>query len=203
MINEIDYDQPAPPTNDSAEFIEIYNAGTAPAVLANYALVMVNGGIAAPAEYFAFGSTTARIQFSAARDAAGVLQTTLAPGGYLVIAPASFTVPASALRILGGTIDNIQNGATDAVGILNTTTTQLVDALSYEGDVSNGALSGIAGTRDFREGGSGLSVAACGGEAANATSAGGLRRRVNGVDTNVTANDWTFSATTSPGIANP
>ena len=203
VLNEVDYDQAPPPTSDSAEFVEIYNAGTAPAVLASFALVMVNGGIASPAEYFGFGSTTARIQFSAARDSAGTLQTTLPAGGYLVIGAASLTVPATALRILGGTTDNIQNGATDAVGIMNTTTTQLVDALSYEGDVSSATLSGITGTRDFREGGSGLSVAACGGEAANATSAGSLRRRINGRDTDTTANDWLFSATLSLGVANP
>ncbi|MBK9035747.1 MAG: tandem-95 repeat protein [Myxococcales bacterium] len=53
VINEIDYDQAG---TDTAEFVEIYNAGTAAADLSNVALVLFNGSSAAGLEYF-FDST--------------------------------------------------------------------------------------------------------------------------------------------------
>ena len=58
------------------------------------------------------------------------------------------------------------------------------------------------GNRDFTEGGSGLSLAGSGGEGADGTSAGSLIRSPDGDDTNVTANDWAFTTTITPGAAN-
>lgn len=197
VINEIDYDQAS---TDGTEFIEVYNAGTGPATLSTYALVLMNGSN--NAEYFGFGSTTMRIQFSAAVNSGGMAQTTLAAGAYLVIASPSVTISATALRIVGGTTNIIQNGSPDAVGILNNTTMQLVDALSYEGNISAGAISGVAGTHDFREGGSGLSVAQVGAES-DGSAPGALQRRPNGRDTNVTTADWYFRTSVTPGAANP
>jgi cysteine-rich repeat protein len=196
VLNEVDYDQVG---TDSTEFIEIYNAGTGPATLASYALVLMNGGN--NLEYSGFGAV--RVQLSQALDSSGAAPTALPAGAYLVIASPSVTLPPSALRIVGGTTNIVQNGSPDALGILLTGSGALVDALSYEGDVTAGVISGVAGTRDFTEGGSGLSVAQCGGEGSDASSTGSLRRVVNGRDTNVTTTDWVFSATLSPGVANP
>ncbi len=196
VINEVDYDQVG---GDAVEFVEVFNAGTAPATLASYALVLMNGSN--NTEYFGFGSAT-RIQLSLAVNDLGTVQTELTPGGYLVIAAASFAgLPPGALRILGGATNLVQNGAPDAIAIFNAGAGALTDALSYEGNITAGVISGTA--YDFTEGGAGLTAAQCGGEANDATSTGSLVRRINGRDTQVTSADWAFTATLTPGAANP
>ncbi|MFO0554971.1 MAG: thrombospondin type 3 repeat-containing protein [Polyangiaceae bacterium] len=197
VLNEVDYDQIGP---DNTEFIEIYNGTGFPVSLSNLSLVFMNGSTST--EYNAFGHA-ARIQLNEAVDGNGTPATTLAAGQYLVIASTGVTtIPAGALRIVGGTSNNIQNGAPDALAILDNSTNTFVDALSYEGSITAGNVTGV-GTLDFTEGGAGLTVAQCGGEASDATSTGSLVRSPNGHDTNVSSADWVFTATPSPGAANP
>ena len=45
VINEVDYDQAS---TDLAEFVEIYNATSAAASLANYKLILVDGAVNGP-----------------------------------------------------------------------------------------------------------------------------------------------------------
>lgn len=114
VVNEVDYDQPSV---DSAEFIELYNAGSAPINLSNYTVVLFNGNTASNALY----------------DSIALPATTLNPGSFFVICSGSGKVPLCDLA--RPTIANmIQNGAPDAVGIRDNNTLSLVDVVSYEGN---------------------------------------------------------------------
>lgn len=185
VINEVDYDQPG---TDSMEFVEIYNGTGGPVSLANLALVFINGSN--NTEYFV--SNNMRLSLASLGS--------LPNGQYLVVGPPALiaTLPPGTLSLATTVTTNVvQNGPPDAVGIYNTATSTLVDALSYEGDIMAGVPGG-----DYREGGSGLSVANAGPEAADATSVGSVCRIPNGEDTNVTAADWQFTATPTPGAEN-
>lgn len=113
VINEIDYDQPG---TDSAEFVELYNAGAVPVDLGDYALEFVNGSGGGASVY-------ATIPLPA---------TSLAAGGYFVVCANALTTANCNLDVSPET-NLIQNGAPDAVALLLGTT--VVDAVSYEGDV--------------------------------------------------------------------
>jgi len=91
--------------------------------------------------------------------------------------------------------DNIQNGAPDAVGILDTATGELVDALSYEGSITAGVVDGVAAPLDFVEG---TPTAA---QDSN-TNQGSLARLPDGQDTGDAAADWFFTPTPTPGASN-
>ncbi|MBA3391841.1 MAG: tandem-95 repeat protein [Deltaproteobacteria bacterium] len=143
VINEIEYDNIG---TDSSEFIEIFNAGTASADLTNHAVVLANGGVSPAVQY-------GRINLSG----------TLAPGAYALICPANSTVgncgsrlmPVGTTRFLfTGSTDQIQNGASDAIGlfvIVGTTATP-VDVVSYEGTLATAQITGVVGTSPFVEG---------------------------------------------------
>ena len=106
-----------------------------------------------------------------------LLSGTLAPGGYRVVDI------------------ELQNGAPDAVAIVDTVTADLVDALSYEGAI-NAAM--IGGTPyDLVEG-----TALPPSIADSNTVDGSLARIPNGVDTDDAASDWTFTTTATRGAAN-
>jgi predicted extracellular nuclease len=110
VINEIDYDQPG---TDTAEFIEIKNAGTAPADLGSYALRLVNGANNTVYQTIALPAVV------------------LAPGAYFVVcANAADTIHCD-LDVTPDT-NLIQNGAPDAVALVRGAT--IVDTVSYEGD---------------------------------------------------------------------
>lgn len=114
VVNEVDYDQPSV---DSAEFIELYNAGSAPINLSNYTVVLFNGNSASNALY----------------DSIALPATTLNPGSFFVICSGSGKVPLCDLART--TVTNmIQNGAPDAIGIRDNNTLGLIDVVSYEGD---------------------------------------------------------------------
>ena len=93
---------------------------------------------------------------------------------------------------------NIQNGAPDAIGIIRTSTGELVDALSYEGSVTSGKVTVGQGSiqLNFVEG-----------DPANAVDGGtsqdySIIRVPNGSDTNDAASDWRATTTVTPGTAN-
>jgi hypothetical protein len=57
VINEIDSDTPAMPTNDSLEFIELYDGGVGNVSLTGYTVVLFNGGATNNPSYAAFDLT--------------------------------------------------------------------------------------------------------------------------------------------------
>jgi|GEM_PF-578265 len=108
-INEIDYDQPG---SDTAEFVEIINAGNSPADLDGVSLVLVNGNGAAIYQTIALPAIA------------------LGSGDYFVVCANAATVANCDLEI----INSIQNGAPDAVAL--TRAGLVLDTVSYEGDVA-------------------------------------------------------------------
>jgi hypothetical protein len=109
VINEIDYDQPS---SDTAEFIEIKNAGGQAIDLGGYSLELVNG------------STTS------VYDTIALPAVSLPAGGYFVVCADATTV-ANCDQVA---ISSIQNGSPDAVAL--TFGSAIVDTVSYEGDTA-------------------------------------------------------------------
>ena len=112
LINEVDYDQPG---NDEAEYVELYNFGTDPVSLIGYTLELVNGN----------GNSV--------YDSIVLPNVDLVAGDYFVICANAATVPDCDLDD-GPNTNFLQNGAPDAVGLRRDGS--LVDAVSYEGDVT-------------------------------------------------------------------
>jgi Lamin Tail Domain len=105
------------------------------------------------------------------------LSGTLGPGGYLVVSV------------------DAQNGAPDGIALVDTDAGTLLDALSYEGPITNATVGGA--TYNLVEG------TALPTEVADSnTVAGALIRHPDGRDTNDAAADWAFTTTLTPGAAN-
>lgn len=175
VLNEVDYENP---TLDTMEFIEIFNPGSTAAQLDDIHLVLVNGASSANTEYARFA-----------------LSGTLGPGQYLVVGSPAVVVPPTAKSVLFDLDENqIQNAgdAPDAIGLLDVSKGALVDALSYGGEVRDGAISG-AGSFDFVEG-SATTVTDPG--------VGAMIRVPNGNDTNDAIADWQLTQTPTPGLEN-
>jgi cysteine-rich repeat protein len=178
LINEVDYDQPG---TDTDEFVEIFNATASPINLSGLALVLVNGN--GESEYN-------RIDLGQAG--------TLASGQYLVVGSSTLLagVPGSELTIaFSGASNNIQNGAPDGLAILDTATDTLIDALSYEGDITMATLMGVTSMVSLVEG-TGTPAAD---DNANPAS---LIRSPNGQDTDDASMDWALSSNPTPGATN-
>jgi vibriolysin len=179
VINEVDYDQVGAP--DLGEFVEIYNASSAPADLSSLSLLMINGGNNA-------------IYNSVYLGQAGVLQ----PGQYLVVGAASVAVPADAVKInFSGSQENrIQNGAPDGLLIFNNATGEVVDAFSYEGSITAASIPGV-GAVSLVEGEPLPATVVDSGRASRS-----LGRYLNGTDTDNAATDWAATPTPTPGSLN-
>jgi len=110
IINEVDYDQPGA---DTAEFIELLNAGEDNVALGAYRLELINGGTGR--SYRSIELPSQRLEpgefFVVCSDTAAVLNCDFATG------------PSSGL---------VQNGAPDAVALF--LADMSMDVLSYEGD---------------------------------------------------------------------
>ena len=116
VVNEVDYDNVG---TDTQEFVEIFNGTGADIPLADYAVVLVNGGN--NLEY--------------ARTMLAEAGSCLRKGRYLVIADKAVVPDPDALVIrFPGARDQIQNGPPDGVALIDTSSHTLVDALSYEGE---------------------------------------------------------------------
>ncbi|MDX1500714.1 MAG: lamin tail domain-containing protein, partial [Thermoanaerobaculia bacterium] len=134
VINEIDYDQPG---GDTAEFVEIKNAGASGLDLAGMELVLVNGTGGGASIY----------------DTIALPAVTLGAGDYFVVCSSAATVANCDLEA----ISSIQNGAPDAVA-LRFGGAVIVDTVSYEGDTgapyTEGSGAGLedsgAAGQDFR-----------------------------------------------------
>ncbi len=108
-INEIDYDQPG---SDSAEFVEIINAGRAAANLSDFELVFINGSGGGAVVY----------------DTIALPSIELGAGDYFVVCDSSANVANCDLE----GFSSVQNGAPDAVALMSGIL--LIDTVSYEGD---------------------------------------------------------------------
>jgi cysteine-rich repeat protein len=180
VINEVDYDQIGGDTN---EFIEIFNGTGAEVDLTNLVVVLVNG---------ANNETYEDVPLAPVG--------TLGAGEYLVIGSATLleTVPDGTKTIQIGAQDQLQNGPREAIGLFDVAAEALIDAISYEGDMTAGEveINDVSfGTFNFVEG-----------TATDATDSntveGSVSRSPNGSDTNDADTDWAFVATPTPGEAN-
>ncbi|NNL07035.1 MAG: lamin tail domain-containing protein [Gammaproteobacteria bacterium] len=110
IINEVDYDQPG---SDTAEFIELFNAGMSPVVLDGYTIDLVNGSNGSAYSSF---------------DLTGL---TVSANGYLVLCDNLAAVTNCNIDVTSS--GWIQNGGSDgdAVALLSGGT--LVDSVVYEG----------------------------------------------------------------------
>ena len=124
IINEIDYDQAG---IDTAEFIELFNTGTATIPLDNFAIELING-------------TTSSSYRSI--DLSGF---NINAEGYFVICSDATTVANCDYSF---TTSNswFQNGAPDAIGLFENSA--LIDSLSYEGGLSPFTEGGILTVSD-------------------------------------------------------
>jgi hypothetical protein len=122
VINEIDYDQPGV---DSAEYVELYNAGPNPVNLADFKLVMFNG------------STSGNVPY----DSIQLPSQTLLAGSYFVICGNSGKVP-NCNATFSAASNCIQNAASatsttpspDAVYLKDVQQGNIIDVVSYEGN---------------------------------------------------------------------
>ena len=87
-----------------------------------------------------------------------------------------------------------QNGAPDGVALIDTASGALLDALSYEGEITAAVIGGQ--TYNLVEG---TALAAT--VADSNTVDGSLSRIPDGQDTNNAASDWAFTQTKTPGAA--
>lgn len=124
VINEVDYDQAG---TDSAEFIELYNAGHNTLYLSDYTLQFVSGA----------GTVT--------YDNVALPNTNLATGDFFVICGSAAEVANCDLDA-GVPTNFIQNGSPDALALL--LNGNIVDALSYEGSVAGSVEGSGAGLID-------------------------------------------------------
>ena len=179
VINEVDYDQPG---GDTDEFIELFNTTSGDISLADLRLVLVNGNT--DAEYD-------RIDLSVAG--------TLGGGEYLVIGTTTLlaTITADVEIEFDNAQDNVQNGAPDAIGLIDISLAgqdAVLDAISYEGAVTAGDVMGI-GVVSFVEDEATAALD-------NNDDPHSLVRIPNGSDTQKAQVDWSETDTPSPGAAN-
>jgi len=176
IINEVDYDQEA--VDDDAEFVELYNPGTAPIALAGLALVLVDGADKTPYTTIALGP-------------AGVLK----PGGYLVVRTPGLAVAPGALTLdFALPVGNLQNGAPDGIVVVHTLVPAQLDALSYEGEITDATVPPL-GVVSLVEGQATPVLD-------DGVAPGSLSRLPNGVDSNDALSDWMLSGTPTPGAPN-
>ncbi len=182
VINELDYDQVKGDTN---EFVELLNTTGSPFSLTGLALVFINGSDPMDSKEYR------RVDLSPAGSLSG--------GEYLVVGSSTLiaTVNNAKTIAFSNASDNIQNGAPDAVGILDVNAGTLIDALSYEGSVTAGLANGVAMPLSFVEGTVLPTMVADSNQ-----NAGSLIRFPNGADSDMANKDWVFSANITPGAAN-
>jgi len=130
-LNELDYDQPG---IDTAEFVEIVNLGDQQYRLRKVDLVLVNG--VTSAEY-------RRIELSGL----------LGPARRLVVATPAVPVDENAkVLLLPLASNNVQNGSPDGVALVDTANRVILDALSYEGAMTEAAIEGLPGSWSLVQG---------------------------------------------------
>jgi hypothetical protein len=173
VINEVDYDQPS---TDSTEFIELYNSGANAVDLSLYEIVLYNGNAANSGPY----------------DTIALPGAMLSPGSFFVICSSYGLVPLCDLSYPTPSAGFIQNGAPDAIGIVQISSGNVIDAVSYEGNSPSPFIEGT-----------GVPI----GESDTATSPGsiyrwtGISRYPDGQDSNNDSVDF-HRACSTPGMPN-
>lgn len=115
VINEVDYDQPS---IDTHEFIELKNNGLNGVDPANLRLLMLSGAGGVATIYRDLNPLTGGI---------------IMPGDHFVICGDPFTT-ANCDMDAAPDVDLIQNGAADALVLVQVSDSTILDVLSYEGD---------------------------------------------------------------------
>ncbi|MDJ0710959.1 MAG: lamin tail domain-containing protein [Woeseiaceae bacterium] len=124
VINEIDYDQPG---SDAAEFVELKNISGSEIDLDGYVLQFINGNGGAPYQTFNLPAVV------------------LPDDGFFVVCGDAANTPNCDLDVSPNS-NLIQNGAPDGIVLLNGA--DLVDGVSYEGDIPGVAEGSGAGLAD-------------------------------------------------------
>jgi len=174
IINEVDYDQAG---NDTLEFIEIYNNTGGLVSLVGVKVALVNG---------MNNATYANIDLSG--------QVALAQGQYLLVANPGVVVPPNVLKVNLNN-DTIQNGAPDGIALVDTVGMKLLDAISYEGSMTNATVTGLGMGINLVEG-----TAFPTADAGNGLQS--IARFPNGNDKNNAMTDLVLSKNPTPGLAN-
>ncbi len=173
-INEIDYNQPG---TDTAEFVELYNAGNTTLTFDNVSLKFVDGALT-PAVVYGTIDLTGQ---------------TLAPKHYMVVADPAVVVPMGQVRVdLSSVI--IQNGPSDAVALFDGNSQTVIDSLAYQGAVTSAKIG--AQTYDLVHGNA--TTAADRDLAPNIS----VIRFPNGSRSGDDSVDWTITPVVTPGAAN-
>lgn len=178
VINEVDYDNTS---TDMYEYVEVYNPGTKDVALEGLWVVFVNG--ATGLEYNAVYLGNLDV---------------LPAKRYLLIGGAGVDVPAGTLKIdPGWTTEVIENGAPDGIAIIDDVTRTVLDALSYEGPITQAYILGFPAPVSLVEG-TPLPASVADSDTVIRT----LCRYPDGADTNNAATDWTTCATRTKASAN-
>ena len=115
VINEVDYDQPS---IDTHEFIELKNTGVNAVDPASLRLIMLSGAGGVATVY---------------RDLNPLSGALIAPGDHFVICSDPLTTDNCDMDA-SPDVDLIQNGAADALVLVQVSDSTILDVLSYEGD---------------------------------------------------------------------
>jgi hypothetical protein len=167
IINEIDYDNTS---TDMYEYVEVYNPSDKDVALEGLWVVFVNGSTSAEYNSAYLGEYE-----------------TLPPHTYMLIGGAGVDVPEGTYKIdPGWTTDAIENGSPDGVAIIDDVTLTVLDALSYEGSITDASIIGFENTVSLVEG-TALDPAVADSNDMILT----LCRIPDGTDTNNAATDWT------------
>lgn len=175
VINEVDYDQDGA---DDGEFVELL-ASVGAVDLSGLTLYLVNGSTSTDYDEYDL-------------SALGML----ASGGRVVLGDSAVVaaLPGSVAAItLTGSIQN-GGSAPDGLVIVRVATGEIVDALSYEGSITNATIDGTAGF-DLVEG-----TAATAEDPSNRDAS--MIRRPDGTDTDDADSDWAVTTLVTPGTEN-
>jgi hypothetical protein len=168
IINEIDYDNTG---TDMFEYVEVYNPSDKEVALEGLWVVFVNGATSAEYNAAYLGEYE-----------------TLPAHTYLLVGGAGVDVPEGTYKIdPGWTTDAIENGAPDGVAIIDDVTLTVLDALSYEGSITQASIIGFETTVSLVEG-TPLDPSIHDSD----TMAQTMCRFPDGTDTNNAATDWTL-----------
>lgn len=177
LINEADYDQP---NADTAEYIELFNAGTTEIDLAGTEVVLVNGN----------GGMSVI-------DRTIALTGKVMPGQYFVLAaPGLMVDPNAVVQDLGG---SIQNGAPDAILLRDAANAVGLDAICYECAATPMPPLNINGVDYPLIAGM---VSTAGDDVPPSTLNRSIIRFPNGADTGDDSKDWRNTTILTPGAEN-
>ena len=178
VINEVDYDNVG---TDTTEYLELVNPSGSATSLAGLQVVLVNGATGTPYQTI---------------DLAPIGM--LPAGGYLVIAGPNVDVSAPAIKLDPlWTQDQLQNGAPDGIALIDRVTKTVIDAISYEGAITEAVIAELPAPVSLVEG-TALDPAIADSSTATKT----LCRSPSGADTNDAATDWKLCDSRTVGAAN-